>query len=92
MYLRIKDADGNPLRMGDRVLLKDEKASYYGIIERDREFCVPMVRVLNLTPAHLAASSIQSRFSQTVPMCGPRWPTMLTLPVCGWPAAVTCPD
>lgn len=46
MDLRMKDANGNPLRLGDHVLINEEKARYYGVIERNPAFGTPMVRVL----------------------------------------------
>lgn len=47
MNLRILDANGYPLRLGDTVILRDKNAQYYGVIERQRDFKVPMVRVLS---------------------------------------------
>lgn len=44
-YLNLKDMDGNLLRMGDEVQVKEPNAVYYGTIELMLDFGQPMIRV-----------------------------------------------
>ncbi len=44
-YLNVKDAEGNRLRVGDRVLVCEPSMKYYGRIEQNIDFATPMLRV-----------------------------------------------